>query len=151
LDSLKVTFGCAVLDIFIAQEYARGTCKYEVALAHETEHVARNFETMRRYKGILKDELGRAGLPVKEAPLTARTAQEAREQVLDRIEGLAEGILGRFAEDNKALNAEIDTEENYARETDKCERFKPGYQPPPTPIPKPAGTPTPEPKGNDQK
>ncbi len=61
-----------VLDVYVASEYAPGSCQYQAILAHEYEHVDVAKRVMRGYEQRIRSALTSLSIPRPGLPLTTR-------------------------------------------------------------------------------
>jgi hypothetical protein len=107
--------------IHLARELKRGTCPYDVTLAHEQKHAAVDDRVLRRELPKLQDALRRA---IRESGLAGPVAQRNlaayRDDVFERIQRVFRDELGRIERIRRSEQASLDTPTAYARESRRC-------------------------------
>lgn len=104
--------------IYVAREYPRGGCNYNVIYEHEKIHVGVYFFTQKTYAERLRRRI--TELTRRVNPRVARTQEAGRTLHAQIIEaGVADLLAGLEAERNRQ-NAALDSPGNYARERAKC-------------------------------
>jgi hypothetical protein len=104
--------------IYVAREYPRGGCNYNVIYEHEKIHVGVYYFTQETYAERLRRRI--TELTQRVNPRVTRTQDAARTLHAQIIEaGVADLLAGLEAERSRQ-NAALDTPENYARERAKC-------------------------------
>lgn len=119
LDTVDITFEFKDLTVFVVKELPRGSCRYNVALTHEMEHVDLFRRSFNLHAPLMRTEVeARArSFPVlftKDRDNAAALAQQE----------LARTISARFAAfqaEARRTNAAIDTPENYRALSLKCQ------------------------------
>jgi hypothetical protein len=125
LTKLWVEFGYTKLEVYVASEYARGTCEYNQVLKHEMEHVGIHASTYRRYKRMLREALAAPGLlPTRKRPLHVRDAAQAQVQVDRKVKGVTTPLYDRFTAELLRAQGRIDTPANYKAIQKRCKGWK---------------------------
>lgn len=109
--------------IFIAAEHLDKPCYYGVVKAHEEQHVAIDIKTIGEYLPKVKMDmllylrsLGYWGY----GPYTPADAKKQQGLLSKQIVAASNPMLEKLMEARRARQGEIDTEENYRRESAKC-------------------------------
>jgi len=104
--------------IYVAREFARGSCNFDVVYEHEKQHMRIHYRTLQEYAPRVKRALQR--LVQRLDPRVVRTVAEVRNAYVDTINDGVEPLLEAMEEENRRRNQALDTPENYARESAKC-------------------------------
>lgn len=117
---IDARLGDAVMNVYVASEYAPDSCEYGVILNHENTHVRFNLETLRDWMPSVQAALTEAAkhkFPVIfDGP---PTNDDLDHYLLDNTAA----VFGLMNEDLRRRNASIDTPENYRRENAKCHHW----------------------------
>jgi len=125
LSKLIVEFGYTKLEVYVAREYAKGTCEYNQVLKHEMEHVNIHAATYRKYKRLLKGALEASGrLPTRKKPLYVKNPDQAQVQVDRLVKGITNPLYDRFGAELLRAQAKIDTPANYQAIQRKCGQWR---------------------------
>lgn len=104
--------------IYVAREYPRGGCNYNVIYEHEKIHVGVYYFTQKRYAERLRQRLTTLSRDVN--PRVAATQEGARTVHAEMIEAGVADLLAEMEAERIRKNGALDTPENYARERAKC-------------------------------
>jgi hypothetical protein len=120
LTRVDALLGNPVMDVYVAQEYAPGSCEYNVILNHENTHVRFNLETLRDWLPALRAALTEAARRKFPAIFPKMPAGgDINAYLFENVRS----ILVLMREDMAKRNATIDTPENYRRENAKCHNW----------------------------
>jgi len=104
--------------IYVAREFPRGSCNFNVIYAHEQQHMRIHYRVLQEYAPKVKRALSvvveRINL------LVVRSLGEARSAHVDGINDGVTFLLDAMEKERAARNAALDTAENYANEQAKC-------------------------------
>lgn len=107
--------------IHLARELQRGTCPYEVTLAHEQKHAGIDDRVLGRELPKLQSALSRAILDTgMVGPVTQRNAAAYRDDLFERIQRVFRDELERIERIRRGEQASIDTPAAYRRESERC-------------------------------
>lgn len=125
LDSLKVDFSYAKLDVYVSRDYPDGSCEQVFANQHEMEHVETNRRVHARYAALLEQALRSApGLPTRANP-AAVDSQEAGRKLIDQaVSEATEPLYRAFEEELQVEQAKLDTPELYRGMQGLCKGWK---------------------------
>lgn len=122
--SVNVDFSWTRMDVYISSKYPRGSCPYQVILAHENQHVAINTAAFEKYKALmLRALLSATDLPTKANPMMAPSMRQAKAILSSRVNGIVMPLYTEFKQELLAENAKIDTPENYKRTQALCPQW----------------------------
>ncbi|MBB4264730.1 hypothetical protein [Roseospira visakhapatnamensis] len=104
--------------IYVAREYPRGSCNFDVIYEHEKQHMRIHYRVLKAYAPRVKRTL--QALIQHLNPRVVRTLDEARNEHAEVINNGVADLIESMESDRMRFNAALDTPENYARERDKC-------------------------------
>lgn len=104
--------------IYISKEAARKRCTYNEVLAHEKRHVKVDQSQYRRSKAQISRYLRKLERQVKAENYSSTAAANAAIQA--QLQKIAQTIQQNLVQENAALQAKIDTPQEYARLSSKC-------------------------------
>jgi hypothetical protein len=111
LETVKAVFGWRAHDIYVASDYAPGSCLYSAVLRHEQEHAAINTAVLRAFAPRMRAALDEALAREKPLLVTADSAIEVQNAVA-RLDDSVTATLAEFQQEKARRNAEIDAYEN---------------------------------------
>ncbi|KAA5607482.1 hypothetical protein F1188_01580 [Roseospira marina] len=104
--------------VYVAREFPKNSCAYDVTYAHEKKHVGIYYFTHKEFAARIETALRRLVLDVN--PRLASSREAARTVHATMIEqGLAD-LLADLDRERTERNAMLDSDESYAREQAKC-------------------------------
>lgn len=107
--------------IHLARELQRGTCPYEVTLAHEQKHASIDDRVLGRELPKMRSALTRAIRDVgMVGPIAQRNATAYRDDMFERIQRVFRDELERIERIRRGEQAAIDTPTAYRRESEHC-------------------------------
>jgi hypothetical protein len=112
--------GDPIMNVYVASEFAPGSCEYNVVHDHEYTHVRFNVETLRDWLPSIQaalTEAARRKFPVIYPKAPAGT------ELWDYLQDNMVSVIELMNEDLRKRNATIDTPENYRRESAKCSNW----------------------------
>jgi hypothetical protein len=108
--------------IYIASEYAKGTCQHNAITAHEKQHVQTDIAIAKKYAAILKDKvaayLRRAGYSY--GPFPIEKMEDAQRRIQDDIHAMIQQNNDQMTHERKRLQQKIDSLEEYERVAAQC-------------------------------
>lgn len=104
--------------IYVARDFPRGSCNFDVVYEHEKQHMRIHYRTLQEYAPRVKRAL--QSLVQGLNPMVVRTVAEARSHHAWVINDGVKHLLEDMEEEKRRRNAALDTPENYARESAKC-------------------------------
>jgi hypothetical protein len=107
--------------IFIANEFKKGTCRFESVMEHEMRHHKTNHDIAEKYAKMLERDLPKMVAEVEGLGYVHYTKADARfdfmrQSLIDAIQVYSEAM----GEEMNRENAKIDTLENYQAESKLC-------------------------------
>ena len=107
--------------ILLARELQRGTCRYDVTLAHEQLHARIDETVLARELPKLKAAIARAaeenGWVV---PVRAADVESYRDDYSERLQRVFRREVDRIGAIRRREQSQIDTPESYKREAERC-------------------------------
>lgn len=107
--------------ILLARELQRGTCRYDVTLAHEQLHARIDETVLARELPKLKAAIARAA---EEngwvAPVRAADVDSHRDDYSERLQRVFRREIDRIGAIRRREQSQIDTPESYKREAERC-------------------------------
>ena len=124
LDRVSADFGFDAVEVFIASEYAPGTCEYRTIRDHENQHVAINKETLKSMAPYV-----RAGLEkilARKEPIFSADPKNSTSAAVDQLSKKMSPVLNRFEEELMRRHSRIDTSSNYKATAEVCREWNRG-------------------------
>jgi hypothetical protein len=107
--------------ILLARELQRGTCRYDVTLAHERRHARIDETVLARELPKLRQAIEREARDIGAVgPVRERDLDSYREDFGERLQRVFRRELDRISEVRRREQAQIDTPEAYRREAEQC-------------------------------
>lgn len=118
LASVETKVGHDDLHVYVASRYRPGTCQYQSILAHEQMHVRAFEDAIRRHAPRMEAHLRKvtSGLPL----MAAASPESAAERFKERMQKELQPFFREMNRDIDAVNATLDSKENYRREQAQC-------------------------------
>jgi hypothetical protein len=128
ITALDARLGGPDMDVYVAGNYAPGSCEYNTVLDHESQHVAINQDVLRAYVPPLGRAL-RAAVH-GQFPVVSRTPL-APAQISEMVMRSVKPVYDQMILELQQKNAALDTPENYRRTALLCKNwFPPGTRMP---------------------
>ena len=124
LDSLDVVFQYSALDVYVANDYAEGSCESAQILLHEMEHVKVHQRLYAKYSAELRKVLTTMKLPTRRAPVSYASLSVAQRDLSARLKASTQGVYARFKKDLSDENNRLDTVANYRSIQKRCNGWK---------------------------
>ena len=121
LHEVEVNVGFEVLDVYIAKEYARGTCQYGVVLAHERRHVLVYENAIKDYLPILDRQMRNEANFMR--PAVSSDPGAVLNTFHQRLMGAVQRSFKKTQDSMVARNAAFDTVSAYRQEQKKCPKW----------------------------
>lgn len=118
LTGATIQIGFDSLLVYVAREYPKWSCRYDVTLEHEHEHIAIFRETLKDWLPTIRRTMKKAALRVR--PEIASKPEIALRDLQDQLLPTLKLLVKEIQADQDERNAEIDTEENYRYEQSRC-------------------------------
>ncbi|MSO93994.1 MAG: hypothetical protein EXQ86_11425 [Rhodospirillales bacterium] len=118
LTTVETKVGHEDLHVYIASRYRPGTCQHQSILAHEQLHVRAFEDAIRKHAPRMEGHLRNVarGIP----PLVSASPESGAERFKERMQKELQPFFRDMNRDIDAVNATIDSEENYRREQTQC-------------------------------
>jgi hypothetical protein len=120
VDGISVVLRYQALDVYVAREYAPGSCPYNAILDHEQEHVAVARGQLDVYGPRFRSALASLLIPKPRSPILVDSPEDAKK----KTQGLFEKLLAPISEELKTVMAEaqadLDTPQEYWRVRRRC-------------------------------
>lgn len=120
VEAVDVTVRYPSMDVYIAKEYAPGSCAYRAVLAHENKHADIARAHVERYTPKFGLALETLMIPTARAPMAAATVEEGKAQVEADIRRLLKPQHDQMTAEMNRAQAAIDTPESYAQVKRQC-------------------------------
>jgi len=124
LESLEVTFQYTRLDVYVANDYAMGSCEEREITRHEMDHVATHRRVYERYKPLVKNAVLALDLPTKSRPKTYPSLSAAQRDISKRLRAATSRVFERFKTDLSTANNKLDTPAKYKAIQNRCKGWK---------------------------
>lgn len=118
LEDVEADFGFDRVDVYVGQEYRRGTCEYRTILDHENEHVAINNTVVRSYAPKVRQAIERELRKMK--PIFTPTVRTGARRAVEDIRQRMAPIMKAFQAEQRRRNGAIDTDTNYGALQELC-------------------------------
>lgn len=108
-------------EVYIAAEYPYGSCRYQVTLEHEIQHVNIDIMTLNEYLPRIQSLVQAAVNTLRPAgPMPAAMIENERQRILDYISGYVAQGLQEADQMRQRRQQQIDTREEYMRLSGLC-------------------------------
>ncbi len=118
IDTMKIRIMLNDLRVYVASDYARGTCQYAAVIAHEHEHVEVFRSVLSKYRAIVERRSQSFVWHMK--PGLGLNQKEAYQKVIRRIDQLWEELEREMSLEMAEKNAKIDSPQSYAKLFRQC-------------------------------
>lgn len=106
--------------IYIASDYKNMGCRYSATLMHEKRHVQQDMKTLTDYKRTMEKAIEKHLSGRRFPEVTREGAEIVQQRALKELNEALEPTWQALIELRRKRQAEIDTEENYRRDTALC-------------------------------
>lgn len=107
--------------IFIANQHKKGSCRHRAILEHEMKHVYVDRAVVKKYAPMIKSHLQKAIVKVGiVGPKPERRKKEFHKKITDYMEKQLKAVTDKMYAERKALQAKVDTKEEYDRVSNLC-------------------------------
>ncbi len=130
LASVDIDFGWRRMEVYVASEFAPGSCEYRSVLDHENQHVAANNGSLREFAPRFRAEVEK--ILRAQQPVFTRDAQAGMDVALASVEQGMSASLAQFQKLMAERNAPLDSSSNYDATAKLCANWK-GTAPAPKP------------------
>lgn len=113
--------------IYMAKDFKPASCSYIATMAHQKRHVATDLRVLEKHIPNIRAALVQAACNIgMRGPFTGDQLPTAREKIAEDIAVAADSAMQAMREERRKRQADIDTYDNYTRDTAAC----PGQFPP---------------------
>ncbi len=123
VSNVRLTIRQPSPDIYVAREYARGSCQYRTILAHEQKHVNNAREVINRYKPRLRWVLTSLRIPTGRRPIYVTEPAKARARLRKLMKELAEPLYREMARELSKAQAKLDSPASYRLYFKQCKTW----------------------------
>lgn len=120
VDRIEVTLRYEALDIYIASEFARGSCQYRAILSHENKHAAVARAHIDDHVESIRSALTSLTIPKPRAPRLVQSVAVSQAQIQSAIEALLDPVIERLRKNMAAAQQRVDSREEYRRVESQC-------------------------------
>jgi len=107
--------------IYIASDFTQMGCRYSATLMHEKRHVSTDMRTFNEYLPQMKQAMQAYAQNLRpQGPYPAAQVEDEERRVIQEIAAAAEPLVAQLVEVRRKRQGEIDTEQNYLRDTALC-------------------------------
>ncbi len=121
LSAVEASIGFDSIDVYIARDYAPGSCQYDSVLHHEHQHVAVFQDTLNIFAPRIETSLRRAA--TRAEPVYSRDRERAVSRLQRELERAVKPLFGDIERMLDRRNSALDTEENYRNEQKNCAKW----------------------------
>lgn len=118
VERIEAALSIPEMVVYVAREYAPGSCQYDAVMEHEREHVRITGGLLqpfaRRVEADLKARMAAA------MPLTATTLADAEIAARRHLESAMAALIGELEAERISANAHLDTEDSYRHTAGRC-------------------------------
>jgi len=107
-------------DVYIAREYAPGSCPYRAILAHEQAHVAAVRDTVNRFTPRLRWVLTSLRIPTGRRPISVDSPESGTDRLAKLMRELAAPVFEEMAAAVREANAKLDSPASYREVRKHC-------------------------------
>ncbi|MGH6932510.1 MAG: hypothetical protein ACREEE_08760 [Dongiaceae bacterium] len=119
-DRVTVTLRYHAFDVYVAAEYAAGSCPYNAILAHELRHVDVAHKHLDYYTPNIKGALTSLNIPTARTPTLVASPDLAQAETLDRIGELLRPPVEVMQQAMIAAQEVVDSPKSYRQVRDQC-------------------------------
>lgn len=119
-------------DVYIANEYKPGTCRYNTTMQHEVQHVNLDIITLNEFIPRIQAAIQRAvnNMPPMQ-PVTKNQLPLLQEWIGQQVQAAAQAAIAEMDQVRRNRHQRIDNREEYTRLSNAC-----AHEPNPIPIPR---------------
>ena len=115
--------------IYIAEDFKLLGCRYSATMAHEKRHEKADIKILENHADAVRKALEQAVSGFRPVgPLPAANVEAAYKQVAEQITASLQPLHARMMEERRRKHAEIDSYENYMRDTALCPEQFPRFE-----------------------
>ena len=118
---VEFQLGYSSMVVYVAREFAPGSCQYDVTLRHEREHVKINDQTLRSHVPAVKNDLVAA--IARDFPKRYRSSGDISRLAISTMKSTFERSVANLVVDRNSLHGELDSPESYRYWQSLCDRW----------------------------
>ena len=108
------------IDVYLAREYAEGSCEYQATLDHENQHVRADRAVLEKFAQEARTALASASLPTYARPRWNTPFRDAMQQAEDELDKILQPIYARMTQARNAAADALDTAQRYEDVQSRC-------------------------------
>jgi len=120
-DRIKATIGFDMFNVFIAREYQRYSCEFNIIHEHEMTHVDIFKRTLREFTPKIETELREIAYRIR--PINTRTAKMGVTLISQDIQRSMTPLIKKFLSALNLRNGRIDTAQSYLQILKRCKNW----------------------------
>ena len=121
IDTVRLELIIKNMDVYVVQEYPRGSCQYAAVLAHEHDHVDVARSVMTRYRGHFEVKIWSVADRLQ--PIIAASADRAARGVYRQFDLVIKPLFKQMLKEMAQLNNAIDAPRSYQKLFSLCPRW----------------------------
>lgn len=115
--------------IYIAEDFKLMGCRYSATMAHEKRHEKADIKILENHAGKVRKALEQAVSGMRPiGPIPSSGVEAAYRQLAEQIAASLQPLHAQMAEERRRKQAEIDSYENYMRDTALCPEQFPRFE-----------------------
>ncbi|HSR55255.1 MAG TPA: tetratricopeptide repeat protein [Alphaproteobacteria bacterium] len=123
ISGFEVILRYAQVHVYVAREYAKGSCEYDAILEHEMEHVTVARKNLEEYAPRIRDALERGSVPTAQTPIIVASAADAARDVKEISRENLEPIYRSMLRALYIAQRKVDSPQSYAAVFRKCSNW----------------------------
>ncbi len=120
-DKVDVRIEYSEMKVFVANDFAPGSCPYNVTMEHEQEHVRINRETLKRHVPFIRTTL--EYFIKSEFPKKFRGYGDPTQAAVKEIQSILRMAVTNMTEDRDHLHAQLDSPTSYSYWQSLCQSW----------------------------
>jgi hypothetical protein len=120
ISGFEVVLRYSQIDVYVAREYAAGSCPYDAILEHEMEHVAVARRNVEVFGPRIREALKAGSVPTAQTPIIVASAADAARDVQEITRENLEPVYRSMLLAQRAAQAVVDSPPSRARVFAKC-------------------------------
>jgi hypothetical protein len=110
-------------DVYVAREYAPGSCPYRAILAHEQAHVDAVRDTVNRFTPRLRWVLTSLRIPTGRRPISVDSPEAGQARLEALMKELADPVIAEMAAALRAIHERLDSPAGYREVRKRCRNW----------------------------
>ncbi len=120
ISGFEVVLRYSQIDVYVAREYAEGSCPYDAILAHEMEHVSVARANAEAFAPKIREALEGGSVPTAQTPIIVASAADAARDVQEITRENLQPVFRSMLIAQHAAQAIVDSPASRARVFAKC-------------------------------